>query len=291
MSVSGHFRVAECRKIHPRHYRLALTAAGPAQQRPLPGQFYSLRCGHGRDPLLRRPFSVHRIVQEPQGMCLEFLFRVVGPGTTWLSGRTPGEYLDVLGPWGNGFHLPQGVRSVLLVARGIGIAPLYALALEIQERFPGTQIHIIMGARSANRLFYTRQLAQLGTLHVYTDDGSAGFKGRAPDLLADLLERRRLPGKNQAYACGPVTMLRELTAVAERASLPVQVALEEHMGCGFGACLSCAIPLVPERIVRRAGWEKPALQLAADGTLAYSLLCRDGPIYDIREIDWDAWIT
>lgn len=222
---------------------------------------------------------------------MELLFRVVGPGTAWLSGRRPGESLDVLGPLGNGFRLPPEGRTTLLIARGIGIAPLYALALEIREQEPGSPLHILMGARSQRRLFYTRELGELGTLHLYSDDGSSGFRGRATDLLEDLLARGRLPEEISAYACGPVRMLRELAPVAERASLPVQVALETHMGCGFGACLSCAIPLLPERIVRRAGWEKPALQRAEDNSIAYSLLCRDGPIYDIREVDWDAWLA
>jgi dihydroorotate dehydrogenase electron transfer subunit len=86
-------------------------------------------------------------------------------------------------------------------------------------------------------------------------------------------------------------MLMEMAFLSERFGLEGQVALETHMGCGFGACLSCAIPLRPGSIRKTPFWKKPALQWSEDGSTCYSLICRDGPVYDIREVDWHAWLA
>jgi len=86
-------------------------------------------------------------------------------------------------------------------------------------------------------------------------------------------------------------MLRDLSTLAERFGFEGQVALETHMGCGFGACLSCAVPLRPASVQRTHGWTKSALQWSEDGRTCYSLICKDGPVYDIREVDWDEWLA
>jgi dihydroorotate dehydrogenase electron transfer subunit len=148
-----------------------------------------------------------------------------------------------------------------------------------------------MGGRIKERLFYEQQCKRIGMVFPYTDDGSSGFRGKAPELLRDLLERRRLPAEFSLYACGPAEMLRELSEISQQFGFAGQVALEGHMGCGFGACLSCACPLRPERVKRNDRWKKPALQWSDDGSTVYSLICQDGPVYDIGEVDWDEWST
>ena len=84
-------------------------------------------------------------------------------------------------------------------------------------------------------------------------------------------------------------MLREIAVFAEAHGLEGQAALETHMGCGIGACLSCAVPLRPEGLRRSAAWPKPALQFDEAGEAVHSLICRDGPVYDLQEVDWNAW--
>ncbi len=255
---------------------------------PRPGQFYSIRCGGSTSPLLRRPFSVHRICRESQGARLELLVRAVGPATDWLCSRAPGERLDVIGPLGNGFD-PDSGRPAVLVARGIGIAPLFALGEALRESLPPEKLHVIMGARYKERVFLRKRLSELGTLHVYTDDGSEGFQGRAPDLLSRLVETGRLGGRFIVYACGPDHMLRELAVLVGALGVEGQAALEAHMGCGFGACLTCAVPLRPEVLQRRPAWPKPGLQFDEKHGAVHSLICRDGPVYDLQEVDWNAW--
>ena len=284
------YPVLENENISPGFYRMALDISRDWRH-PVPGQFYNLRCGETKDPLLRRPFSVHRLTHEKESVRLEILYRVVGKGTEWLSGRNKGETLDTIGPLGNGFLIREGTQNVVLVARGIGIAPLYAVGDALRTENPEVHIHVLMGARYAERVFYQEELEELGDVYLYTDDGSLGYPGRAPQLLLHLLETNRLPRGLDLYACGPVPMMRDLVQIAERFSLSGQVALETHMGCGFGACLSCAIPLKPEAVKTCAAWHKPALQWSEDGTTVYSLICKDGPVYDIREVDWDEWLA
>jgi len=257
---------------------------------PIPGQFYNIRCTDGIEPILRRPFSMHRLTKEDGRLCVQILYRVIGKGTEWLSARKKGEWLDIIGPLGNGFLL-DARTDVVLAARGIGIAPLCAVAEGVRSLAPESHFHILMGARFKDRVFYREELERLGSLHLYTDDGSLGFKGRAPELLLHLLETGTVPRTCSLYACGPAPMLMELCALSKHFDFEGQVALETHMGCGFGACLSCAIPLRPASIKKTPLWTKPALQWSVDGRTCYSLICKDGPVYDIREVDWDEWLA
>ena len=93
------------------------------------------------------------------------------------------------------------------------------------------------------------------------------------------------------FACGPGPMVRDLYSASLKWRFKAQVALEEHMGCGFGACLSCAIPLNPGRVIQDAHWPKPACMTSEDGERTVSLICKDGPVYDLEEVDWDTWLN
>lgn len=284
------YQIIENKKVSHNYFKLTLDISGNANV-PIPGQFYSIRCGKTKEPLLRRPFSMHRLIRRQGSVFLEILYRVIGKGTEWLSRAQRGESLDMIGPLGNGFIIENSVENVVLVSRGIGIAPLYAVGEEVRMRNRGANISILTGARTKERIFYEKECSELGGVFFYTDDGSRGFRGRAPDLLRHLLKQRKLPKSFSLYACGPPEMLRELSEISERIGFDGQVALEEHMGCGFGVCLSCACPLRPEYIKRDKHWKKPALQWSEDGSLVYSLICKDGPVYDIQEVNWDEWLA
>jgi dihydroorotate dehydrogenase electron transfer subunit len=276
-------------KVGENGYRLTLDFSKDRHP-PIPGQFYNIRCTESRDALLRRPFSMHGLTKENGIPCLQILYRVMGKGTEWLSSRKKGETLDLIGPLGNGFLIERRT-DVVLAARGIGIAPLCAVAEAVRSLAPESRLHILMGAGIKDRVFYQEELQRLGNLYLYTDDGSLGFHGRAPELLLHLLETGKVPRTCSLYACGPAPMLMELSALSQRFGFDGQVALETHMGCGFGACLSCAIPLRPASIKKTRHWKKSALQWSEDGRTCYSLICKDGPVYDIREVDWDEWLA
>jgi dihydroorotate dehydrogenase electron transfer subunit len=284
------YTILENKRVKGDYFKLILDVPG-GEPAPVQGQFYTIRCSEGTDPLLRRPLSVHRIVEEKDFLHLEILYRVVGRGTRWISNRQEGQTLDALGPLGNGFILPPKGKDVVLVAGGIGIAPLFAVGDHVHKTRPGAKVSVVLGARNRTENFYEEECRALGEIFAATDDGSHGFKGTVVKLLAQLLEENRISGKASFFACGPKGMLRALARVSETHALSVQVSLEEKMACGFGACLSCALPLKPDRVRKGPQWPKSFLQRDEEGKLLYSLLCKDGPVYDIQEVDWDEWLA
>ena len=223
-----------------------------------PGQFVHIRCGEGL--LLRRPISVCSCMEDEPDDLLSIVFEVRGEGTRWLAGRELGDSLDVLGLAGNGFDLkPEG--RYLLVGGGIGIPPMLGCA-----QYTGGRATAILGGRYRDKIiledFFREDCAKV---LCATDDGSLGHHG-----FVDALVRRELSedrGYDGVLACGPKPMLRNVAKVAEEFGIPCQVSMEERMGCGVGACLVCACDM-------------------ADGSRKH--VCKDGPVFDSREVDWDA---
>jgi len=227
---------------------------------PEPGQFFMLGCGE--ETFLRRPLSVHRTAPSR----LAFLFQVVGKGTAWLSGRKPGDSLDLLGPMGRGFQLDRRAKSVLLVAGGMGVAPLAFLAQRSLEQ--GLEATILLGARTGERLIAGGFLPKGVELVTITEDGSQVKKGKVSDLFLGTLPAlvpAFTSGATQVFACGPVEMLKAMSMMPELEGVPVQVSLELRLGCGFGVCLGCSVP-------------------TRNGN---RLVCRDGPVFLLDEVVWE----
>jgi len=223
-----------------------------------PGQFLMLKCG--KNSLLRRPLSIHGVSADGR---VQLLYRVgmgargetEGRGTGWLSQLQEGDNIDIIGPLGNGFSVAAASRRLLLVAGGIGIAPLGFLAGKAVSG--GREVVLLMGARSAAGMLPQNMLPSGVTCILTTEDGSAGQKGLVTDILPGYLERA-----DQVYACGPRAMLEKMASVPGLGQ--VQVSLEVRMGCGTGACYGCSIRTV--RGMRR--------------------VCREGPVFDIKDIIW-----
>lgn len=227
----------------------------------VPGQFVMVRTADGTDPLLRRPFSICRT--DDRRIC-GILYRVVGRGTKILSLARPGEALSVLGPLGSGFQLPNPGTNALLVAGGIGLAPLVFLF----HRLDRTEREILLGYRSREERIPLGPLGLEGTsLSLATDDGSEGTKGLVTDLLEAKLQREGGRGR-MIYACGPQPMLKEVAALTGKAGIPCQISLETSMACGLGACQGCAVS-------------------AAHGQgREYFHVCQDGPVFYAEAMDW-----
>jgi dihydroorotate dehydrogenase electron transfer subunit len=265
-TVLDHQEVAERTfRMQLRSERIALAARA--------GQFLMLEVHKGTDPLLKRPFSFHRIVPE-EGL-IEILYRVVGQGTWRLSQCSPGTRLNILGPLGNGFTLPATEsRSIVLIAGGIGIAPLHELMVQLTANLPGTSgktIHLFYGARTAAELIPTEPYRRMGiTVHCSTDDGSFGYQGTITRLFEYMTQREhRQP--NLLYACGPLAMLYHVARWSLAHQAPSQLSLESLMACGIGACLGCAAP-APH---------------PGDPTIDnYLHVCKDGPIFEAGSIAW-----
>ncbi len=227
----------------------------------VPGQFVMVRCGG--ETVLPRPFSIHRC----QDGSVLLLFAVVGEGTRWLSERKRGEKLDIFGPLGNGFSIHEEDVNLLLVAGGMGLAPLAFLAEKLALQ--GKTATVICGARNVNCLLpfsvpqscYDAGL-EPNTIHIVniTEDGSEGACGLATEFIdAYLVEK-----KDRIYACGPLPMY--LGMAGKDYGIPVQVSLETVMGCGTGVCYGCTIRT-------KSGLRQ---------------VCKDGPVFDMSEIDWDS---
>jgi len=225
-----------------------------------PGQFVMIRVGPVLDPLLRRPFSISGALQ---GGILLILYKVVGRGTAIMAAAEKGERMTVLGPLGRGFSQPRPENRPLLVAGGIGIAPLFFLAQALGEE----KLEFLAGYRCAAEIVPFEKIGLKGVnAAVATDDGSVGHHG----FVSALLESR-LESNAQApvlYACGPSAMLKRVAAVSLGKGVSCEMSLESFMACGIGACQGCAV--------------KSSDQIE----LKYHLICREGPIFSARTIDW-----
>ena len=223
-----------------------------------PGQFVHIKCGEGR--LLRRPISICSCQEDDPEDLLAIVFEVRGEGTAWLAGRREGDTLDVLGPLGNGFRMEREGRY-LLVGGGIGVPPMRGCA-----QYTGGKSTAILGFRSREKAILTNCFQDECAKVLYaTDDGSLGHHGFVDFLVRQELERDS--GYDAVLACGPRPMLRRVAEVAGSFNVPCQVSMEERMGCGIGACLVCACAM-------------------KDGTVRH--VCKDGPVFDAGEVDWDA---
>ena len=226
--------------------------ASPAQ----PGQFVMVSCGEGC--LLRRPLSIHGLANNRTELAL--LFTVIGRGTRWLAQCQVGDSLDLLGPLGNSFSINPAAHNLLLVAGGMGIAPLSFVAQEALSR--GCLVTLLYGTANINR--YPQALLPTGTrLVAATEDGSVGRTGNVTSLLPDFT-----PWADQVFVCGPVAMYRDIAWKRQDLKLgskPVQVSLEARMGCGLGVCYACTVKT-------RHGLRQ---------------VCKDGPVFDLDDVLWD----
>ncbi len=227
----------------------------------LPGQFVEIKISDSDEPLLRRPFSIHRA----KGKKIEILYEVLGCGTKALSRKKAGGFLDIIGPLGQGFSFKPGIgskRLAILVAGGMGVAPLMFLAQKLTRR----EILVLIGARTKEQISCEKEFKKLGCgVKIATDDGSRGFKGKVTELLKGILrDNEMLIQQAEIYSCGPRPMLKEISRISQGLNIPAQISLEEHMACGIGACLGCVVDT-------KAGLKR---------------VCKEGPVFAAEKIVW-----
>ncbi len=232
-------------------------------QSACPGQFVHIRCSSTFEPLLRRPLSIHEIDSNE----VKLLYKVIGSGTKLLSEKKPGEKLDIVGPLGHGFNVEPSPESVMIVAGGIGAAPVLFLAHFLKA----ARKQVLIGARTGELILYEEEFKKLGfSVEVTTDDGSYGKKGLVSSLFEEFL-KRETPAI--VYACGPVALLKEVADTCGNCGIPCQVSIENQMACGVGACLGCVIKTKEK-----------------DGSTIYRRVCKDGPVFDASIVSWESLI-
>lgn len=251
--------------IAPEIYLLRFSSHLIASQAQ-PGQFLMVRPSKFPEPLLPRPFSIHRV----QGDHLDLLFKVVGQGTRQLAGLKKGDRLEVRGPLGRGFVFNGGQEPVL-VAGGMGVAPLLFLAetwKQLPKSFPKGPPKLYIGARTQNELLGLQEFRRAGVeIFAATEDGSFGQKGLVLGLLKKTLKK---PSPNQTlFVCGPNPMLKAVGGWAIQKGIGCQLSLETRMACGLGACLGCTVARK-----EGPGW-------------SYVNVCQEGPVFEAREVLWD----
>lgn len=240
-------------------FRLRLSC-GNAYDKAVPGQFVTLWIPGNQQPLLRRPFSIHRIIRENGKNELEILYKVVGRFTQTLSGVPPGVQLDLLGPVGHGFTQPATSGAIAMAAGGIGVAPLVFLAETLKASgmdLSGSAAFI--GGRSADDVLCRADFERLGlAVRTATEDGSDGEKGLVTDPLEAWLTENR---PEMLYGCGPSPMLTAVAEIAKTRGIRCELSLETIMACGLGVCMGCAVK-------------------TTNVTDSYRHVCKDGPVFD-----------
>lgn len=223
-----------------------------------PGQFVSVAVA-APQALLRRPFAIAGV--DVRRHTLDVVVAVVGQGSAWLTERVPPCTLDVVGPLGHGFALPSAPTSCVLVGGGYGTAALEWLGQRLRSE--GHDVELLSGAAKAAALYPVARMANgAGVVIETTDDGSSGRRGLVTAVLTERLERRP---DAKVFACGPMPMLGSVAAIAARTGCDCQVAVEEHMGCSVGVCMTCVVPTVE----------------------GYVRACIDGPVLDAQRVDWN----
>ena len=254
------------RKLSDSYNILELQAPEIARQ-SRPGQFVMVKRKLGREPLLRRPFSVFEIIRDGHGAVsgLSLLSKKVGIVTRDLFTVEPGESIQCLGPLGSPFTIVDPPMQGWMVAGGVGLAPFATLAEQRRER--GGETTLFYGGRSASDLYHISFFEQRGVRVILsTEDGTCGQQGYITQPLTHELANR---GDQQVmvYACGPTPMMRAVSELTAETEVTTEVSLEQMMGCGLGGCYSCVV------------------QVINNGN-HYVRSCLEGPVFNSERLNW-----
>lgn len=297
-------KVLSNQQIRPCYHRLILQFDKKGSNlfcNVVPGQFVELDLSHTSLPdssripehlkessmkevLLRRPFSFSDVIitRGSKKTCVkvEILYCVLGPSTVRMMSLKKNDSINVMGPLGNGFWVPEGLKRAILIAGGMGSPPILHLASYLKKNYPESEPICFVGAKSCEDLPFNLRIGNLQGLFldefeliqvpafVATDDGSAGYQGFVTDSARHWIEKNQInPASTAIFACGPEPMLSSTALLADNYGLPCQVSMERMMACGIGLCQSCAVEV----------------KQGSDAT-KYRLCCKDGPVFEAKEV-------
>jgi dihydroorotate dehydrogenase electron transfer subunit len=238
-----------------------------------------------RSVLLRRPFSFTDVTVQGRTVKAELLYCALGAATLRMTTFRKSDKISIIGPLGNGFTVPAGKKTALLVMGGMGAPPIRCLAKSLTAAHPEIEAVAFVGAKTAKLLPFEGRLdaiaqqlgfsipvfGQLGIPSIIaTDDGSLGHHGMVTETIVQWLNENSGRPKNAIviYACGPEPMLAAVAKIAAERSIDCQVSMERRMACGIGVCQSCVVECKAPN---------------ANETV-HKLCCKDGPVFDAREV-------
>ena len=256
LMISGN--LIENINLNDNYYRMRIEAPQIAKEAK-PGQFVMLSKWKIKELFLKRPFSFYNI--EPNLGTFDILYKNVGKGTQILAESKMGDLVELIGPLGNGFKIPENTHNIAIVARGIGIAPLLPLILESKKR--GITIYAFLSAQTSNLLLCSNEINSISEKVFYTtDDGSKGAKGMVTNFLENVLKEEVI---DVVYVCGSKRLTKHIRNLQRKYNFLAFVSLEEHMACGIGACKGC-------------------VHKTKDG---YKRVCREGPVFPVEKVIFD----
>ncbi|MCC6889199.1 MAG: dihydroorotate dehydrogenase electron transfer subunit [Hyphomicrobiales bacterium] len=229
------------------------------------GQMFHLLCPSpdGAEVWMRRPMSVYRVDKARRQV--EFLYKVQGRGTRGIATLQTGDDFNIAGPLGRGFWLEPTWKNIVVLGRGVGLATLAPLSQLAAEHEVG--VTAILSARNPDVVMSKDLFEELGarTVTVLDSDNTSAVEN-VEAILEGLIAERRA---DAFFTCGSNRLLRLMQRLGKQHGIPGQVAVEQIMVCGFGACYVCV------RTVE------------IDGERTLKRVCRDGPVFSLQEaVGW-----
>ena len=237
-----------------------------------------------RGIILRRPYSFCDVDAKNDKAVVDILYCALGPASVRMTTINPGDKLSVIGPLGNGFLVPAGKTTALLVIGGMGTPPIQHLAKLLNQEHSDIYTLVFAGAKAKANLPFEGRIDEISKeigypigvfakfgieSQIATDDGSVGFHGPVTQCLTDWLGQNEVSAEETIiYACGPEAMLAEVARIAKEKNIDCQVSMERRMACGIGLCQSCAVEC----------------RVGDGGQTEYKLCCKDGPVFDAKEV-------
>jgi len=246
-------------KVSDRYWHMVVNAEDITHEIK-PGQFFNIKCSEESFPFLRRPFSIYRINRDTK--TIEFLYLVTGLGTIKLTDKKAGENIDLFGPLGIGFTLEKGWDTILLLARGVGIATLAALAQEAAEK--EIKCVAILSARSKNDLLAAKTLQSFGAeVYQVTEEEGTSDVENVERIMTNIFSNHNI---KSGFTCGSKRLSKLMQKMTSERNIPAQIAIEEHMGCAMGVCYACVC------------------DLEIDGQIESLRVCKDGPVFELSKV-------
>ncbi len=253
------YKILDKIELCPNQYELKIDAPFVTRNAQA-GQFIIFRVEANGE---RVPITIADVDRE-KGI-LTVVFMAVGYSTKKLAQLEIGdEILDVVGPLGKPTDIEK-YGTVVCVAGGYGAAPCYLISKAFYDA--GNKVHMIMGARNKDLLFWQDKMAKAcDELHIATDDGSLGHKGFVTEVLADIMSKEKI---DYVIAVGPMPMMRAVANLTKEKNIKTEASMNPIMIDGTGMCGACRVTVGGE----------------------VKFACIDGPDFDAHKIDFDEVIN